>query len=357
MEPDFKSDASHEFRMPLNTIKNMLEQLHNEKTGPLNKIQRQLLNIARNNIGQLSTLLNDQLEASKIEKSRTHCNFGEVLISDLITESIDHFRVQTAKKALSLVSEFPETLQTTYADPVQVKEILYCLIDNAIKFTPQGGQISISGKKIEEMLMISVTDTGIGISVDDQQFIFDPFFQSENTAQENGSGLSLTKKQVEANGGKIVVESELGKGSCFSFTLPIFTQKEQEKITLSTTFSQLCMTPTISLLALELNPDERIREETLSEQMGEPCFEELKSILRILLPRASDLLIPQPSLGRLMIILNGTSKSGAETVKNKLKIELAKNERLRPAPKLLGPVTCPEDGNKATDLILQLNQL
>ena len=221
----FLANMSHELRTPLNSIIGFSEILHDMTFGPLNEKQIKYVNNIRISGKHLLALINDILDLSKIEAGKM-----EIIYEDLVVlAAINEVRILIAsiafKKNIKLSVIVDEEIPTIQADVSKFKQILFNLISNAIKFSPNGAMVTIEGKYIDKSIQIAVIDTGIGISKEDQDKLFHPFVQIDSSASRQfegtGLGLSLVKRFVEMHGGKVWVESEPGKGATFTFTIPI----------------------------------------------------------------------------------------------------------------------------------------
>jgi signal transduction histidine kinase len=221
----FLANMSHELRTPLNSIIGFSEILHDMTFGPLNEKQIKYVNNIRISGKHLLALINDILDLSKIEAGKM-----EIIYEDLVVlAAINEVRILIAsiafKKNIKLSVIVDEEIPTIQGDVSKFKQILFNLISNAIKFSPNGAMVTIEGKYIDKSIQIAVIDTGIGISKEDQDKLFHPFVQIDSSASRQfegtGLGLSLVKRFVEMHGGKVWVESEPGKGATFTFTIPI----------------------------------------------------------------------------------------------------------------------------------------
>jgi signal transduction histidine kinase len=228
MKSEFVSVASHELRTPLASIKNAVQLILNGKTGEINETQAKFLSMADRNINRLTNILNNLLDLSRIESGKIAIKFEELDLRVSIEFIFTSFKTQADEKSMHLRMDLPQELPPVYGDREKLEQILTNLLGNAIKFTPEGGEISVSAKPYPEdgnMLALSVIDTGVGIPKDQLDKIFDKFHQVEGSLHRSisgtGLGLAITKGLVEAHQGKIWVESEVGKGSTFTFTLPI----------------------------------------------------------------------------------------------------------------------------------------
>lgn len=219
----FLASMSHELRTPLNAIVGFSELLAEQTAGQLNDKQKRFVNHIKQGSAHLLQLINDILDLSKIEAGQLELHCEDFQVKDALPEVLSTIRPLAMAKNIQ-VQHMVGTDGAIYADRVRFKQILYNLISNAVKFTPKDGQIDIDCHEDGNSVLISVTDTGIGIRVEDQAVIFEEFRQVEGSAdtthEGTGLGLAITKRLVEQQGGRISVESEPGRGSRFSFTLP-----------------------------------------------------------------------------------------------------------------------------------------
>jgi CheY-like chemotaxis protein/anti-sigma regulatory factor (Ser/Thr protein kinase) len=220
----------------MTSIKGYTDLLYLEAVGKINEAQRRFLSIIKSNADRLALLANDLLDISHIEAGRIRLNLEFMHISAISEEIAASFRGQIEEKSLSLKLDIPEGLPSIYGDRDRVTQILTNLTDNARHYTPSGGQITVSAQTRGNFLQVSVADTGIGIAPEDQEKIFTRFYRTDHPLVQEvagtGLGLSIAKSFVEMHGGEIWVESEPGRGSTFSFTLPL-AEREQEAEDLS----------------------------------------------------------------------------------------------------------------------------
>ncbi|KKH92599.1 hypothetical protein EO95_04965 [Methanosarcina sp. 1.H.T.1A.1] len=221
----FLANVSHELRTPLNSIIGYSDFLLEQVIGPLNEKQRKYVgNISMNGKHQLS-LINDILDLSKIEAGKMELRYTDISVPESICEVVTTLLPLASKKNIRLEKDLDPQLRVLHADREKFKEVLYNLTSNAIKFTPCEGSVTIGAQIGGDFAEISVRDSGVGISQEDQKKLFKPFSQIDTeearTYQGSGLGLTIVQKLVELHGGKIGIESEVGKGSTFMFTLPI----------------------------------------------------------------------------------------------------------------------------------------
>ena len=222
---EFLANMSHELRTPLNAIIGFSEVLLQHLFGELNEKQNEYVDDVLSSGRHLLSLINDILDLSKVEAGRMELERAKFDITIAIENALTLIRERATSHGISLNHEVDKRLGDFVGDERKFKQILLNLLSNAVKFTPEGGNIEVKAGLANGAVEISVTDTGVGIATEDQGTIFEEFRQVGNDyAQKRegtGLGLTLTKKFVEMHGGKIWVESEVGTGSTFTFTLPI----------------------------------------------------------------------------------------------------------------------------------------
>jgi signal transduction histidine kinase len=222
----FLSNISHELRTPLNSIIGFTDLLLTEDLGPPPSAQqRDFLETVARNGKQLLELINELLDLQRIAAGRMELKPEVVELAALLAEAAGSVQAQVQKHGHALVVTPPPQDLRVYADRGRVRQILLNLLSNAIKFTPDGGRITLVAAALDEAdAEIAVSDTGIGIAPEDQPKLFKEFSQLDGSASRKyegtGLGLALSRRLVEMQGGEIGVESEMGKGSTFWFTLP-----------------------------------------------------------------------------------------------------------------------------------------
>jgi signal transduction histidine kinase/putative methionine-R-sulfoxide reductase with GAF domain len=221
---EFLANMSHELRTPLNAIIGFSEVLQERLFGELNEKQAEYTSDILTSGQHLLSLINEILDLSKVEAGRMELELSSFDLPLAIDNARTFVRERAVKHGINLDVNVDERLEEYVGDERKIKQILLNLLSNAVKFTPEGGRITITANKTDNGAEISVTDTGIGIPPAEQPTIFEEFRQvgGEYAHKKEGTGLGLTlaKKFVELHGGKIWVESEVGKGSTFTFTLP-----------------------------------------------------------------------------------------------------------------------------------------
>jgi len=250
LKSQFIATMSHELRTPLNSILGFSELLLDEVFGPLTEKQKRYASNIYNSGSHLLQLINNILDIAKIESGKMELHYEGFSVSQAISEVQTVIKPLADKKAQSLTIGMDGKAELIKADKVKFKQILYNLLSNSVKFTPEGGSIVISAEMLDEgstahygekaficrgvdgCLKISVTDTGIGINKEDQERIFSEFEQVDSSYSRKyegtGLGLALTKRLVELHGGEIIVSSEPGKGSTFTVIIPPFDLSEAQ---------------------------------------------------------------------------------------------------------------------------------
>jgi signal transduction histidine kinase len=221
---EFLANMSHELRTPLNSIIGFSQILSRNKANNLDNKELKYLSNIQNSGKHLLELINDILDISKIQNGKMEF-YPELLdISDICDEVCPIIYPLVKEKSISLECEVQQSARLVKADKSKFIQILHNLLSNAAKFTPENGQIYIEVKSVDENLQVAVSDTGIGIPEEQQRCIFDSFKQIDSSASREhegtGLGLALVKEYVEMHGGNIWVESEVGHGSTFTFTIP-----------------------------------------------------------------------------------------------------------------------------------------
>jgi two-component system, NtrC family, sensor kinase len=221
---EFLANMSHELRTPLNAIIGFSEVLQERMFGELNEKQAEYTDDILTSGRHLLSLINEILDLSKVEAGRMELELATFDLPLAIDNARTFVRERATKHGINLDVTVDERLGDFVGDERKIKQILLNLLSNAVKFTPEGGRIGIDARQTDGAVEISVRDTGIGISPEDQAKIFEEFRQVggdyAHKREGTGLGLTLAKKFVELHGGKIWVESEVGKGSTFIFTLP-----------------------------------------------------------------------------------------------------------------------------------------
>jgi GAF domain-containing protein/two-component sensor histidine kinase len=229
---EFISTVSHELRTPLTSIKGYVDVMMLGTAGAFNESQLMFLSTVQNNANQLVELVNDILEIDRIDANRIELNLEQVDVAAVMRDVFQTLKTQIERKRMTATMEVAEGLPLVTADRRRLRQVILNLVSNAVKYTFDEGRITVrAGLNPAGMLQVDVEDTGVGISPEDQQRLFRRFYRVDNPLRDQaggtGLGLAIAKSFVELHGGEMWVRSELGKGSTFSFILPL-TQPQQD---------------------------------------------------------------------------------------------------------------------------------
>lgn len=227
LKSKFLANTSHELRTPLNSIIGFSEMLSGGIYGELTQEQRDRIQIITDSARHLLTLINDLLDVSRIEQGKMPIDRQVVSMEELVASAVAIIRSSCEQNGIAISAEQVGDVPPVFVDPTRIRQVLYNVLSNAVKFTPPGGSISVetTASPSDGEVIVSVKDTGIGISENDQLYVFDEFYQGENTGYRKqagfGLGLPLSKKLVELHGGRIELKSGLGEGTTVTLFLPM----------------------------------------------------------------------------------------------------------------------------------------
>jgi signal transduction histidine kinase len=334
LKDDFLSHVSHELRSPLTAIYQFVTILLDKLAGELNPEQREHLEIVLRNVKQLQSMISDLLEVTRAQSGKLSVQVCRISLTDAITDTMNTFREPAATKSIHLLQEVPHGFPPVLADPARLRQVLNNLVDNALKFTPPGGTITVEAKILDETgrsACISVTDTGCGILVSDQPQIFERLYQAPKKTSEARSGLGLglhiCKELVTRQDGEIWLDSSLNSGTRFCFTLRVFSvARIVEK--LFTTRARAV--DSVSFLAIEIFPEPG----GSCARVSENSLEEARIVVeRCLLPDL-DVLVPTvhyTASGGLFFVLGFADQNGAEVLLLRLRKQLTGADGLKKA--------------------------
>jgi PAS domain S-box-containing protein len=235
---EFISTVSHELRTPMTAIKGYTDLLFAGAVGPLSDNQKHFLNVIKNNTGRLIALINDLLDISRIETGRVRFEPAPVKLGEIVAGVVEAMAARAQERGLTLTYEVDAGLPEVMGDRDRLFQVLTNLVGNAINYTPTGS-VTVEATNVGMAVQVSVLDTGVGIDPADIGRIFDRFYRSDDPvvqeASGTGLGLPIVKMFVEMHGGRVWVDSEKGKGSTFTFILPVpgaeFTTEEPAPLT------------------------------------------------------------------------------------------------------------------------------
>jgi signal transduction histidine kinase len=220
---EFLASMSHELRTPLNAIIGFSEVLREEMFGQVNEKQAEYLDDIISSGNHLLSLINDVLDLSKVEAGQVELEVGPFSLREALERGVVMVREQATEEGVQVELSAGPEVDVVEGDERRIKQIIFNLLSNAVKFTPTGGEVDVSAIRVNGEVRVSVADTGPGIAPGDHERVFEEFQQTDAGLEQHegtGLGLALSKRLVELHGGRIWLESELGKGSTFVFTLP-----------------------------------------------------------------------------------------------------------------------------------------
>ncbi len=226
LKSEFVGIASHELRTPLMTLRMGIDLINEQLAPHATEREREILAMCREDAARLERLITDLLDVSKIESGRMQPLLGPVAAATLVREALEPSRPRIDASGIHLQVDIDEDLPSVIADPSQIQRVLTNLISNSVNATPQGGRIVVAARRVNDRVQISVTDTGRGIPREYVPRLFGKFVQVPGSETGSaGLGLAISQRIVQAHGGEIRVESEVGKGSTFTFTLPVVNKE------------------------------------------------------------------------------------------------------------------------------------
>jgi signal transduction histidine kinase len=230
----FLSHVSHELRSPLAVVHQFTSLLLDEVGGPVSSEQREFLEVLMRNVRQLKVMIDDLLEVSRVQRGRVSLECRAVALPVVFAEMLAAYRPRATDAKIELAAR-DDVLPDVIADPERVREVVANLLDNALKFTPSGGRVTIEGHVEKDSVKVTVRDTGRGIAASDITRVFDQFFQSNQNDEvsRNGLGLGLfvSRDLIKRQGGDMWAESISGQGAAISFTLPTSGQPAALEVT------------------------------------------------------------------------------------------------------------------------------
>lgn len=226
---EFVSVVSHELKLPMTSIKGYSDLMLSGATGQLNEGQVSFLTTIRNNVNRMATLVSDLTEISRIESGNLRIEPRAVPVWDAIDEVVTLTKTQVAEKNQTLTVDIPQELPKSWCDRNRFVQIVTNLVSNANKYSPEGARILVQALRVDDMIQIKVQDNGYGMTLEDQQSMFNKFFRSGDEkvreAPGTGLGMSITKNLIELQGGTIWLESEYRKGTTVYFTVPVMREE------------------------------------------------------------------------------------------------------------------------------------
>ena len=366
LKSEFISIVSHELRTPLTAIKNSLEICLSGKAGDVSSIMDKFLNMAKRNVTRLSGIINDLLDLSKVEAGKMDFKFEKANINTPVEFIKNTFENVAKEKNIELILEKDQDTYLTYFDNQRIEQVMSNLISNAIKFTNENGNIVVKVEDIkladvdktkllgyenpvfyENYIKISVKDSGIGIAEEDQKKVFDQFQQIENSLNRKnggtGLGLPIAKQLIEAHKGFIWVESEINRGTTFSFIIPILSEKEKFIIDLDKEINKAKTCNQSLLLVL-------IKEESESCEFLKDMQEGKISIIRKT-ANTKEAYFSENNANYLAVMIPEADKFAQSFIEKKIESTISSSEQQTVKYDILySSATFPEGGTDAKEL-------
>ncbi|MGC8837153.1 MAG: ATP-binding protein [Anaerolineae bacterium] len=231
MKSNFLSVVSHELKTPLHSIKGFVDIILLGKAGPVTEVQRDFLETVRQQTAALQNLINDLLEFSRLEAGQVRLRLEPVSLGEVAATVVEKLEPLARQGEVALHNRIPSDLAPVEGDRMRLEQVLTNLVDNAIKFTPSGGQVTLEAQDLGEAVQVWVHDTGIGIPPEERERVFDRFYQVDSGSTRpyrgTGLGLSICKHIVERHQGRIWIEDREGPGTTFTFVLPKELEREE----------------------------------------------------------------------------------------------------------------------------------
>jgi len=353
IKTEFMSAISHELCTPLATMKEFVSIISNEIPGKLTEGQKEYVDIIKGNIDRLTRLINNLLDVSKIEYGKADLKKALVDITDLANNVIHTLKIKAEVKHIEFKTLFPAAAFNVYADPDKVVQVFTNLIENAIKFTKESGQITVEIKDVEKEAVCSVADTGIGVAPENLDKLFGKFQQFSREfgagARGIGLGLAITKGLVEMHNGRIWAESKIDKGTKFTFTLP----KYSTKALVNNGIEKAVMNGSkMSIIMVSLFEFEKLKQE-LSIGKLQTILKDMEGVLEVYMPRQGDIVFKDTD--RIVVILTSCDKEDVLRVESRLEQALEDyltHEKLGKKIELrVGYATYPDEAKNAEKLI------
>ncbi len=231
LKDEFFTGISHDLRTPLAAIHWSADLLHGGSLGPLTPKQMRLAENIQSSSRRLLGLAGQIVELGRLRAGRLHLDLRPTDLRAVIGQAVDEVRPLAERGQLRLETQLPHDLPATPADAERVHQVVVNLLANAVRFTPPGGRVSVSAALEGTEVAVRVVDTGVGIPADLLAKIFDPYEQAHHGRGGSGVGLMMVRGLVEAHGGRVWAESEEGRGSCFTFTLPVAAPTARKSLT------------------------------------------------------------------------------------------------------------------------------
>jgi signal transduction histidine kinase len=326
----FLSHVSHELRTPMTCIHQFVTILLDGLAGEINPEQREHLNTILRSVNQLGAMVRDLLEASRAESGKIRIERRCVVLSDLLHTAAAIMQATAVEKRVEVEVKPESGIPYVHGDPDRILEILINLIDNAVKFTPENGKVTVQASRPQAdpgFVCVSVADTGCGIKPEARALIFERLYQESDAIDEGrrglGLGLFITKELVNLHGGQIWVASESGQGSTFSFTLPLY---QLEKLLAPVLASGGEIRSHLALLRVDLQPSSK----PARAGWKEACRQGMENLQKCLQPDRDLVLPPMTAMGpeQTFFAVVSADSAGVEVITERIYEQLGKSEGL-----------------------------
>jgi diguanylate cyclase (GGDEF)-like protein len=336
---EFISLVSHELLTPLTSVRNAISTILKGKAGSVSPEQERFLSLAERNVDRLAATVTDLSDFSKLEAGKLDVEYGGMELDATVNGVISSFESQAEENSLLIHAKIATGIPSIQGDQKRIEQILRNLIGNAIKFTDPGGQIWVTARVIprselatfravtkrqEDLLEVTVKDTGIGIPAEALEAVFDRFYQVGNRRRHDrggmGLGLSIVKKLVEAHQGRVWVESEVGRGSTFTFVLPLIKEDRRDtefRRLFNRMFDQARHGESVlSLIMIRINNYKDIVS-VFGDMVGQRVLDAARESIDKLLYRPSDSAVRYRNED-MVIVLVDANKDGSVVVRNRI---------------------------------------
>ena len=229
LKDDLVATVAHEFRTPLTSLRMAIHLCLEQMVGPVTEKQSDLLHAAREDCERLQSMVDDILDLSRIKAGQIEMHRRPVSVASVVHGAIEAHRAAAELQKVRLSASLPADDDQVMVDPERVALVFSNLINNAIRHTPSGGIVDVRAQASDGLMRFEVSDSGEGIPREHQRYVFERYYRVPGSGSKGaGLGLSIAKEMVEAHGGEIGVESEVGRGSTFWFTIPRAVQDESK---------------------------------------------------------------------------------------------------------------------------------
>lgn len=356
LKSDFVSTVSHELRTPLSITKEGVSLVLDGIPGKINEKQEKVLTVARDNIDRLTRIINSLLDISRIEAGAVEIEGALINIGGLVKQVVSSFALKAKGRGLELRTKLPPKRVDVYIDVDKITQVFINLIDNAIKFTEKG-HIEVSVNEKKDRVECAVADTGAGIPKEDLPKVFGRFQQIGRVegAGERGTGLglSIAKEMIDMHNGKFWVDSELGKGAKFTFTVPKYAADVLFKMYVNNGIRDALKKGTeMSLIIVSIAEFEKLKRKMPGGKI-QPALKDMENVLKSGLRRAGDAAFEAG--GEIVVVLADCSRESALRVKGRLEQDLddyLARQNLAGKIKLrFGCAVYPDDAGSGEELI------